>query len=1102
MSFISKIFNTDVDDDAIIGLTSELNSIYIDNFFKNTDNSIFVVTNSLYEANMMYQSLLNYNSKVLLFPMDDFLTSEAVAISPELKTTRLETMIKLLEDERQIIVTNLMGYLRFLPTKKSFKDNIVNLCVGEEIKINELVEKLYNNGYTREVVVNRTGDIAVRGYVIDIFPISYSDPIRIEFWGDEIEDIRLIDIDTQRTKEKINKISIYPNTEFILANDNVNIVEKKQRMLNVDGNAVSVLEYGKKPILFFKDYTNIKIAYEQLLKEMYEYSLSINLAGDTSYMNDFYGLCRRYKNKYLMTFDEGLQEAKSKRIFSAKNVDAFSGNDEKINKYLNQYLKLFSNVVVALNNKQQINKIIKHLNNSNFIITNENKLYPNKINIIEKKMNSGFAINDLIVITGKELFNEEKKNTFYKTKFKVGSKIRDINKLTIGDYVVHRAYGIGIYNGIKTLTKNGLKKDYLMISYKGKDKLYVPVEKIEFINKYTSKDGVVPKLNSLKGSEWEKVKIRVQKRIENIAGDLLKLYAKREASRGFSFMEDQKEQKEFEKQFEYQETSDQLRAIAEIKKDMESNKPMDRLLCGDVGFGKTEVAFRASFKAIMSGKQVAFLCPTTILSKQHYLNAIKRFEAFGCNVALLNRFVTMKEATQIKKDLKIGKIDLIIGTHRLLSDDIEFKDLGLLVIDEEQRFGVKHKEKIKKMKETIDVLTLTATPIPRTLQLSMTGLRSLSLIETPPVNRYPVQTYVMAKNEHLLKDAIYKELSRNGQVFLLYNHIDSIELEAHKIHQLVPEARIVIAHGQMTKQKLENVMAKFIDHEYDILICTTIIETGIDIPNVNTLIIEDADKFGLSQLYQIRGRVGRSDKIAYCYLMYDPSKVLSEIAQKRLNVIKDFAELGSGFAIAMRDLSIRGAGDILGQEQAGFIDAVGIDLFIQMLNEEVSKIKGEPIVASDSKSNMPVIDVSTYISDDYIQDEELKIYIHKRINNIDSYDSLLSTKKELEDRFGKLSEDIIIYMYEEWLEKLVNKLNITNIEQTKNSIIVELPKELTNNISGDVLFSKLSDITRNFRFSMAHNNLFITLDIINLDKHFVYYLIDLMKIIEHSIIIK
>ena len=737
-----------------------------------------------------------------------------------------------------------------------------------------------------------------------------------------------------------------------------------------------------------------------------------------------------------------------------------------------------------------MNKVENYIDN--VVRTDINNIIENKINLVIQKIVKGYEIKNYIVLSPNELFNQIDNKTKYKTNFK---EILDINKLEIGDYVVHSVYGIGKYLGIKTLDKNGLKKDYIQIEYKGSDKLYIPVEKIDLISKYSSKDGVLPKINGLNTGEFQRIKRKAKAKIEEITKELLKLYSARNNIKGFKFLPDSKEQIEFEREFPYAETKDQIKVTEEIKKDMESEKPMDRLLCGDVGYGKTEVAFRAMFKAVLSGKQVLLLCPTTILSNQHYKNAQDRFKNYAINIGLLNRFVTSKQTSEIKEKLKNGKIDILIGTHKALSDSIKFKDLGLLIIDEEQRFGVKHKEKIKEYKNTIDVLTLSATPIPRTLQMSMSGIRGLSLIETPPINRYPVQTYVIPMNNQIIKDAIYKELSRDGQVFILYNNINDMENKKDQIKYLVKDAKIAIVHGKMDKSSIENVMIKFINKEYDILLCTTIIETGIDIPNVNTLIIMDADNYGLSQLYQIRGRVGRSEKIAYCYLMYDGSKILNETATKRLKVIKDFTELGSGFKIAMRDLSIRGAGDFLGKEQSGFIDEVGIDLFMKMLKEEIDKENG--IIKEEVDSQEPLIDVSTAIKDKYVSDNDLKIYIHKRINEIDSYDKINEVKKELEDRFGKIDEDINIYMHEELFEKLARSLNITRINQTKNYIEIYIPKEYNKVINISNLFMKLYEY-KFYRLSSKFNQIVITLDTVTLEKHFIYYLIDLLDIIKEE----
>ena len=1089
---INDLFkNIDFDQtDIFSGLNTEGKALLVNTLFKKY-KSITIVTNTLFEANKLYQSISNYNDNVLLFPMDDFLTSEAIAISPELKINRLETLNELCNSTHNIVITNLMGYLRFLPTLDNYKKKNIFIKKDEDISFDDLIKKLVDLGYTRETIVNKTGEFSVRGFVIDIFPISFTDPIRVEFWGDTVDKIKFFNTNTQRTTKEIKDITIYPNTEFLVENE-IDKFLLKQKDLPLYTDTTNISSFFNS-IVIFDDFQQLQTSYDSLLEEMMNYSISNNVPGNTVYMNDFYDI-KNNKELYFNQYDDIIKN-KTALNFNFKNVEFIKNDKTTINSVLNTYNKKYI-LILCMSDRYKVNKLIDYLENPDIVFTDENNILNDKINIIIKKMNQGFIYDKYAIITENDIYGS-KSEIKYKNKFRLGTKIRNLNKLDVGDYVVHEAHGIGKYCGLKTLTKNGFKKDYLMVSYKDDDKLYIPVEKIDFISKYSAKDGIVPKLNKLGGTEWQRTKLKARKRIQDMAGELLKLYAIRETTKGFAFLKDTKEQYEFEEEFPYTETEDQLKAIEEIKQDMEKDRPMDRLLCGDVGYGKTEVAFRAIFKAIMSGKQVALLCPTTILSNQHFNNAIERFKAFPINIEMLNRFVPTKRVNIILEKLKEGKVDLLIGTHRILSNDVIFKDLGLLVIDEEQRFGVTHKEKIKKYKDNVDVLTLSATPIPRTLQMSMSGLRNLSLIETPPVDRFPVQTYVLSENNQIIKDAIYKELSRDGQCFLLFNHVQDLESKKNELQKLVPDAKIICAHGKMTKTQLEDIMNDFINKVYDVLLCTTIIETGIDIPNVNTLIVYDADKFGLSQLYQLRGRVGRTNKIAYCYLMYNKSKILSEIAVKRLNSIKEFTELGSGFAIAMRDLSIRGAGDILGSEQAGFIDTIGIEMFMQMLDNEIKRLKG--IEVEERQDYTPLINVETAIEDNYIPDNDIKIEIHKKINQIDSYNKLNEVKDELIDRFGKLDESILAYMYEELFEKKANELKINKIIQTKNFIEVYIPKEITDVIDGSRLFVEISKISRMFRFSMRNKQLIIILDTVKLDKHFIFYLNDLLDIIKKNI---
>jgi len=1093
MNMIERNFDLPESNLNVLGFTNELKAIYSSFCLKNQKNSILFVTSTLFEANQIYQSILNYTDKVLFFPMDDFLTSEVLAISPELKVKRLETMVESLTGEKYIVVTNLMGYLRFLPHKSTFSESLIKLSLDQEISTNKLVRYLNELGYQRESIVNKTGEFAVRGFVVDVFPVGLEYPVRIEFFGDSIESLRVFNIDNQLTVKKINELIIYPNTEDVIGLDNECIISNHLNLSKFT-TVTNIRNYFPSSLVFFNDYGNLKKTYENLLSEITEYNLEHNRDVSFRYMNDFYEL----KTDLIVNFtnfDDAWDITKQSKQFFVKELNFNINTIGDLSKIVESYLKANKTVVVALNDRYKANLIEEVLEKYNPIITNEREIFPNRINIIVKRMGLGFESDNYVIITQKNIYAKESNKDTYKSKFRFGTKIKDITKLEVGDFVVHYSHGIGRYTGLKSLLKNGLKKDYLQIEYRDSDKLYIPVEKIDLISKYSIGEGLQPRLNKLGGTEWEKTKIKVRKKVQDIAGDLLKLYAIREQTPGFSFPKDTEDQIEFEKSFPYQETIDQLKVSEEIKKDMEKPYPMDRLLCGDVGYGKTEIAFRAIFKAIMGGKQVAFLCPTTILSNQHYLNALERFKDYPINIALLNRFVSVKKTSEIVKKTEKGQIDLLIGTHRVLSDDVKFKDLGLLIIDEEQRFGVKHKEKIKAIKNNIDVLTLSATPIPRTLQMSMSGLKNLSLIETPPVDRFPVQTYVLSESKQVIKEAIYKELSRNGQIFILYNRIEDMDIKMRELNQLVPEAKIVCAHGKMDKNEIENIMIDFVNREYDILLCTTIIETGIDIPNANTLIIYDADRFGLSQLYQIRGRVGRSNRIAYCYLMYNERKILSNVAEKRLKAIKEFTELGSGFSIAMRDLSIRGAGDILGSEQAGFIDSVGIDMFLKMLEEEINRLKGVEVFFNEDETQ-PLVDVSTSISDQYVFDDELKIYIHQKINKINSVESMEILKSELEDRFGKLDQNMLIYMYEELFEKKAKKLNIKDVRQMKNFVEIWLPIDLTNSIKGDDLFIEVMRLSRMFRFSMKSKRLVIILDTVKLDKHFIYYLYDLLNVIE------
>lgn len=1061
MDYLNDLFKFE-NRSIVCGLSSELTILYYLKYFESHEDNVLIVTNSLYDANKIFRALKTYIDDVCLFPMDDFLSSVAIAISPDLKVTRLETLEHVKKNKKSIVVTNLMGYLRYLPNKE--QNNIFNVEItkNKEIDREKLIQTLDLFGYNRDSLVTSTGEYAIRGYIIDIFPIEETHPIRLEFFGDEIDSIRYFDEETQLSIDEINSYTILPFDE----------IDTKVHS--------SLVDYLRDPFVFFIDEHQIKNGYEKICNDIVEYRNSKDIGADISYM---FQMDEINVNNFIKI--ETINNLEGSIIYNSKPALKFKGNYDNFKDYCldnkNKYL------IIYLSKENQIERISELLDKG---LVNINSIKKGCINIINKKINEGFIINDYIVISEYDIDDVQVVNTF-KNNFKIGRKIKSFDDLKVGDYVVHTAHGIGIYGGIVPITKSGMVRDYIMINYMGNDKVYIPVEKINTIYKYGDKDGVQPKINSLNSTTWAKTKMKVRNKIKDISDELIKLYASRANIKGASYV-DFPEEEMFKSYFEYNETSDQLKCINEIDKDLSNPIPMDRLLCGDVGFGKTEVAFRGMFKTILNGYQVAYLCPTTLLSRQQYYNALDRFREFPVSIALLNRFTTQKEVKRIYEGLKNGTIDIVFGTHKILNKNIEFKNLGLLVVDEEQRFGVTHKERIKELKNDVNVLTLSATPIPRTLKMAMSGIRDLSIIDTAPINRYPVQTYVVEENDFLIKDAIVKELTRNGQVFILYNKVASIEDIRSKYQALVPEARMVIAHGQMDKTDLENIVSDFVDYKYDVLICTTIIETGIDIPNVNTLIVLDADNFGLSQLYQLRGRVGRSDKIAYAYLMYKPQKILTETAIKRLESIKNFTELGSGYKIAMRDLSIRGAGDLLGSEQAGFIDTIGIELYTQMVNDEIKKIKGE-VIEEKEELDSPLIEVSNHIDDSIASEESIKIEIHKLINGITDQESLDSVSKEIKDRFGVITEQMDIYMHQEWFEHLASNLGIKRVKQTDSLIELEIPEDISNKLEGDKLFLIVYNINPRFKLSYRMKKIYISLPIVNLEKHFIYYEVNLLK---------
>ena len=1063
MNIFSNIIKTYNENNiGLKGMNLGFFSLYLNKLLKETDNGIIVVTPTIYEANKLYQNFSD-TKDVFLYETDDVLTSLATSKSPELKVEKLNILKESLNNNKKIIITDINGYLKKLPSINDFKNNIIKLKIGTDINLKNIVDNLYEIGYEKETLVTKPGEFGVRGFILDIFPLNEENPIRIEFFGDTIESIRYFEVESQKSLENIDEIEIYS-------------ISKTSEKYS------SLYEYLNNPLVIFKDYSQIKISYERIMNDIFE----LNIENPLYDINDI----GEKKINYYFDLDDDTSLAKKVVNFNIKNVEKFNSNIEIINKYLEESLKFNKTVIICLSTIN-VNNFIEILNIP-YLLTDIVNIKENNINIVKYDLKEGFILDNYIFISEYELYNKKKETKRRKFNFNFATRIKDLNKLEIGDYVVHDSHGIGVYNGIKTLSKNNMLQDYIEVLYADNDKLYIPASKIELISKYTGKEGYAPKINSLNSVAWEKTKQRVKEKIRYEASRLLKVQAERSLKKGFSFSKDSEMQTLFENEFIYELTQDQIKAINEIKKDMESDLPMDRILCGDVGYGKTEVAFRAAFKAIYDSKQVLYLCPTTLLSKQQYESALERFKNYPVKIGLLNRFTSKKEEIKILKELEEGNIDFVIGTHRLLSDDIKPKDLGLLIIDEEQRFGVAHKEKLKEFKSNIDILTLTATPIPRTMQMAMVGLRNLSLIETPPKNRHAVLTYVLEENNKIIKDIIYKEMSREGQVFILYNKVETIERKVKELQLLVPDARIIYAHGKLPKNELEDIMNKFINKEYDCLVCTTIIETGIDIPNANSLIIYDASNFGLSQLYQIRGRVGRSERTAYAYLMYNKNKTLTETVIKRLKVIKEFTELGSGFNIAARDLSIRGAGDILGAEQAGFIDAVGIELYMKMLNNEIKILKGEKIEEEKIKQT-PLIEVNNHIDNNYVSEEELKLTIHKMINNITNIDSYNDVKKELEDRFGRLDNNMIIYMNEELFESYLRNLEGKILINNDLFIEIVFSKEISEKIDYEDLIVTSLNISKDIIFSYKDNKLHIKLKKYNKDKSYIITLNNLLE---------
>lgn len=1040
----------------ISGLAGSSRQVLIAALQEDVERPMLVVTHNMFSAQKIAEDLQECLSpeNVLLYPANELVAAEAAVSSPETLAQRMDVLIKLSKGFRGIVVVPFSGVRRYLPISSVMAEAQIAVSVGDSLPIDSFLRQMTALGYTRSDRVELRGEMSVRGGIVDFYPLTASQAYRIEWFGDDVDSIRAFDPADQRSSDRLESYVVPPCQELladsrrmeIAANHAQNMLDKqldkmtdrtaKDRLRTEIGGELerlrehvyfpeiykyisllyperqTILEYMPGDTLLILDEpTRLIETAKQLERDEAEWSMHLLQNGkslpDLALARDTEEILhhRPFPTLFLSLFLRQIPNSQPQNILNmaSRSMQNFHGQMNVLKAEMERWRKTGAKVMMLAGNAERIERMRRVLDDYSIEMPT----------LLEGNLQSGFELpsSHLVVITEGEMFSQkQRKARRIDKKVDNAERIKSYTELKVGDYVVHHNHGIGKYVGIGTLEISGIHKDYLHILYAGGDKLSVPIEQVDMIQKYVGNEEKEPKVNKLGGSEWTRAKSKVKASVQDIADDLIKLYAERQAAPGYSFGQDTSYQNEFEAMFPYDETRDQLRAIDEIKKDMEKTQPMDRLLCGDVGYGKTEVAIRAAFKAAMDSKQVAVLVPTTILAQQHYETFRERFAGYPINVQVLSRFRSRKEQNDTMKGLKAGTVDVVIGTHRLLSQDIIFKSLGLLIVDEEQRFGVSHKEKLKKLKTNVDVLTLTATPIPRTLHMSMLGVRDLSVIETPPENRFPVQTYVVEYSQSLVRESIERELARGGQVYYLYNRVQGIYQMAEQISELVPGARVAVGHGQMSEQELEKTILDFLDGESDVLVSTSIIETGVDIPNVNTLIVHDADKMGLSQLYQLRGRVGRSNRIAYAYFTYQRDKVLTEVAEKRLQSIKEFTELGSGFKIAMRDLSIRGAGNLLGAEQHGFIASVGFDMYSQMLADEIAKRKAE-MSGEEIKEEKPVstlIDVSidAYLPSDYIYDSIQKIEIYKKVAAIRTFEEADDVIDELVDRFGDLPQAV------------------------------------------------------------------------------------------------
>ena len=1083
-----------------------------------------LITSNLYKAQQicsLLQSLVG-EKNVFLFPSDELIRAETMAQSKEMVAHRLYVLNEIINNRAPIVVANLASATRYLPDIDLFKSQTKTFKVGDVVDISQIKKDLVIAGYTNVNRIDQSLQFAVRGDIIDIFSVNNSNPVRIELFGDEIESIRYFDLVKQTSIQSINEITVLPANDILLseeeiksAPEKIHAVSEKDKehlpfsdfqllLMNVDEDIQNILDgnidqrlykyYGfllKNHFSIFnycQDYTRIIVddsAIENSNKLLQEDSFSyleelhergkiishLEMYQDIHRLVNYHGTKTIITSNFISNPNDISFDIKPVPFRASKSIDSVN--------IIRNYLNDNYDIVICLSSHEQLMTMQEQLSEIKIpyeLVKDFNLPKKQKVGITILNLTNGFVVPEakIVYLTSYELFNEKVRVARFDNRFKEATILKSYEDLQPGDYVVHEYQGIGQFIQLQTIEDENGHQDYLKIAYHGGDLLYVPLTQFQLVRKFIGKEGATPRLSRLHSKDWENTKKRIKAKVNDLANRLMQLYIERSKVKGYSFQPDDEFQKEFEDSFQYEMTPDQAKALSEIKADMEKDSPMDRLLCGDVGFGKTEVAFQAAFKAINSGKQVAILCPTTLLARQHYELALERFSPFDIKVAIFSRLILEKTQQNYIKEIQEGKIHLVIGTHRLLSKEISFKDLGLLIIDEEQRFGVEQKERIKELKSNIDVLTLSATPIPRTLQISLLGVRSMSIINTAPHERMPIQTYVTPFNLDIAKELIQRELGRHGQVYYLHNNVSTLYQCAARLQRACPNIIIGVAHGQMNRDDLEDVMLKFYRGDVDVLVCTSIIENGIDVPNANMIIVEDSENYGLSQLYQIKGRVGRSDRIAYAYLMYSAHKVLKEKAQKRLKALQEFTELGSGYKIAQRDLMIRGAGDILGPEQAGFIDSIGLDMYIKLLNEAVKeKMTGE---VEEPVSFNPTLSLEAYIPKSFATDSD-KIELYQEILSAPSLEALARIKLNTIDIFGKLPEEVDHLFTKKSIDLLMEEGHVEELNERNKIIELTLGNDYINIPGiGNILFEALIPFLSKIKISYANNKFKININ--------------------------